>query len=67
MSVVKMKFSDKLKLINVGYTVNKYDNGFMVEVTGRDNEDEYKTVRILAANVDELVELIKDLALIKVD
>lgn len=67
MSVVKMKFSDKLKSTNSTYSVNKYDNGFMVEVSGSGEDGEWKTVRILAANVDDLVELIKDLAMIKVD
>ena len=35
--------NDKLAKVNDNFTVNMYDNGFMVEIGGRDSDDEWKT------------------------
>lgn len=61
------KISDKLNKIGENFIVNMYDNGFMIEATGRDNEDEWSTAKVLCSNVDELVELIRDALTIKRD
>ena len=37
------KISDKLVKVNENFTINMYDNGFMIEVGGRDDENEWKT------------------------
>jgi ketol-acid reductoisomerase len=37
-----------------------YDNGYMIEVGGRDEEDEWKTAKIMVSTVDQLIELIKE-------
>lgn len=54
------KLSDKLTKVNESFTVNMYDNGYMIEVGGRDDEDEWKTAKILVSTVDQLIELIKE-------
>ena len=56
------KVSDKLTKVNDSYTINMYDNGFMVEVTGSDNDDEWKTAKIMVSSVDELIEVIREVA-----
>ena len=55
-----MKLSDKLSKCNDSLTVNMYDNGFMVEVSGRDNKDDWKTTKIMCPTLDDVVQVIKD-------
>jgi hypothetical protein len=38
-----------------------YDNGFMIEIGGRKNDD-WKTAKIMVPTIDELVVLIKEAA-----
>lgn len=52
--------SDKLAKVNENFTVNMYDNGFMIEVSGKDTNDDWKTAKIMVSTVDELVVLIKE-------
>jgi len=52
----------KLTSVNDQFTVNMYDNGFMFEISGRDDEDEYQTVKILCNTVDEITALIDEAA-----
>jgi hypothetical protein len=50
------------KLVKVGenITVNRYDNGWMVEMYGRDKNDDHKSSKILCNTEDDLVALIKE-------
>jgi len=54
------KVGDKLTKVNENFTINMYDNGFMIEVGGRDSDDEYKTAKIMVKTVDELLALVKE-------
>ena len=38
-----------------------YDNGFMVEVGGRDKKDDWKTSKVMITTVDELIELVREI------
>jgi hypothetical protein len=58
-TVVKT-LSDKLIKVNENFTINMYDNGFMIEVGGKDSNDEWKTAKILVSSVDELLALVKE-------
>lgn len=51
---------EKLAKVNDAFTVNRYDNGFMVEVGGRDKKDDWKTAKILCNTEEELLDLIKE-------
>ena len=51
---------DKHAKVNENYTINKYDNGFMIEVGGRDQDDEWKTAKIMVPTVEELLVLVKE-------
>ena len=54
--------SDKLVKVNEAYTINMYDNGFMIEIGGRDDNDEWKNTKIIVSTVEELIELVKEAA-----
>ena len=54
------KISDKLVKVSESFTVNMYDNGFMVEINGRDKKEEWKTTKIMVGSTEELVSLIKE-------
>ena len=55
------KLSDKLDKVNETFTINMYDNGFMIEVGGR-KDDDWKTAKIMVPTIEELVVLIKEAA-----
>ena len=56
---VVTKISDKLVKVNESFTVYMYDNAYMIEVSGRDSENEYKTVKLMVPTL-ELQALIKE-------
>lgn len=56
------KIGDKLAKVNDNYTINMYDNGFMIEVGGRDHDDEWKTAKVIVSSVDELIALVKEVS-----
>lgn len=56
------KISDKLTKVNESFSVNMYDNGFMIEVSGRDSENDYKNVKLMVSTVEELIVLIKEVS-----
>lgn len=57
-----MNIKDKLSKVDESFTVNMYDNGFMFEVGGRDKDDEWANAKIMCTSIDEVVELIKEVA-----
>ena len=54
------KISDKLTKVNESFTVNMYDNGYMIEVGGSDANDDWKNAKITVQNLDDLFALIKE-------
>jgi len=51
----------KLAKVSDSLTVYRYDNGFMIEVSGRDiNKDDWKTVKILCNSNEELSSVIAE-------
>jgi len=55
-----MKLDDKLVKCNDHFSVYMYDNGYMIEVGGRDSNDEWVTAKILCKDFAELTEIIKE-------
>ena len=51
---------NKLSKVNESITLNRYDNGFMVEVGGRDNENDWKTAKILCGTEEEMIAVIRE-------
>lgn len=51
---------NKLAKVNENISINRYDNGWMIEIGGRDKKDDWKTAKILCNTEDELIALIKE-------
>jgi hypothetical protein len=58
---------NKLTKVNESFTVNRYDNGFMIEVGGRDSDNEWKNCKVLCSSEDELIEVIKEALSMELD
>jgi len=54
------KISDKLVKVNENFTINMYDNGFMVEAGGRNKKGEYMNAKIMCSTVDEVLTLVRE-------
>ena len=54
------KISDKLAKVNESFQVYMFDNAYMIEVSGRDSEGDYKTVKLMVPALDQLQALIKE-------
>ena len=49
------------------YTVSCFNNGYMIDVRGRDHDDdEWITVKLICATLDELFEIIREVDKIEV-
>ena len=57
---VVSKISNKLTKVNESFTINMYDNGFMVEAGGRNKKGDYVTAKILCNTVDEVLSLVRE-------
>lgn len=62
-----MKVSDKIEKVSEQFTIYRYDNGYMVEVSGRDKNEDYKTAKILVTDPKELHTIISDIISMEVD
>jgi hypothetical protein len=51
---------EKLKAVSDSISVNRYDNGWMVEVTGRNVDDDWKTLKILCTSEEDLISLVNE-------
>lgn len=54
------KIGDKLAKVNESFTISMYDNGFMVEIGGRDSDNEWKNAKIMVQSVEQLLALVKE-------
>lgn len=57
-----MCISDKLNKVNDNFNVYMYDNGFMLEISGRNDNDDWATTKILCNSLEELTKLIEEAA-----
>ena len=51
---------NKLTKVGDNFTVNRYDNGWMVEVGGRNKKDDCVTAKVMCITEQELLEIIKE-------
>jgi hypothetical protein len=58
---------NKLEKVNESITINRYDNGFMVEVGGRDKENDWKSAKILCNTEEEMVAVVKEWNSMEID
>jgi len=50
----------KLSKVNESITINRYDNGFMVEVGGRNEDDDWKTAKVLCNTEEEMLAVVQE-------
>lgn len=50
----------KLAKVNESITINRYDNGWMVEVGGRNDESDWKNCKILCNTEEEMIAVVKE-------
>jgi hypothetical protein len=62
-----MAYLTKLNKVNESITINRYDNGFMVEVGGRDDDNDWKTAKIMCATSKEMFEVIEEYLGMEID
>ena len=53
--------SDKLTKVNENFQINVYDNGYMIEVGGRDDNDDWKTAKVIVSSKKELLDLVSEI------
>jgi hypothetical protein len=56
-----MKIGSKLSKRSDSFTVNIYDNGYMLEISGKDKKDDWKTAKVNCSTKEELFEYITEL------
>ena len=56
------KIGDKLAKVNDSFTINMYDNGYMLEISGRDSDGEWKSAKVLVQNLAQLNDLITEVS-----
>ena len=62
-----MAINSKIEKINDSFTVNLYDNGFMVEVSGRDDDSNWITSKVICNTLEDLLNLVKEVVVIEID
>ena len=51
---------DKLVKVSDSISINRYDNGWMIEISGRDKKEDWKNTKTLCNTEAELVDIIKE-------
>lgn len=59
--------SDKLIKVNENFTINRFDNGFMIEVGGKTKKGDYANAKIMVSNLDELLVLVRETCEMEID
>jgi len=55
-----MKYLNKLEKVSESITINRYDNGYMVEVSGRDDDNDWKTSKVICNSEEEMLNVVKE-------
>lgn len=50
----------KLKKVNESISIYRYDNGWMVEIGGRDHDDNWASTKTICNTEEDVVALIKE-------
>ena len=57
----------KLAKVSESITINRYDNGWMVEVGGRNKKEDWTNTKTLCNTEEELLSLIKEYNTMELD
>jgi hypothetical protein len=68
-SVVENKISmaEKLEKVSDSMSIYMYDNGYMLEIGGKDADGDWKTAKIVTTNLDDLFKLIEEVTVMTRD
>jgi hypothetical protein len=50
----------KLAKVNKSITINRYDNGWMVEIGGRDKKQDWKSTKTICNTEEEMIAVVKE-------
>ena len=50
----------KLLKVSDSLSINRYDNGWMLELSGKDKENDWKTTKTLCNTEEELIAIIRN-------
>lgn len=62
-----MKIADEFKKASDSFNIIRCSNGFMFEVSGRDHDDEWKTVKLVCTDVKQLFDYIEQTNALPID
>ena len=51
---------NKLVSVSDSFSVNRYENGWKLEVSGKDKKDDWKTLKLVCNTEEELIALVKE-------
>jgi len=51
---------NKLAKVNESITINRYDNGWMVEIGGRDKKQDWKNTKTMCNSEEEVIAVVKE-------
>lgn len=51
---------EKLTKVSESININRYDNGWMVEITGRDTDNDWKSTKTLCSSEEDVISLIQE-------
>ena len=54
------KVADKLTKVSECVNVYFYDNAYMVEVTGRDKNDDWANIKLVCKDMDEVTKVLEE-------
>ncbi len=54
--------TSELGLSGDSFTINMYDNGFMVEVSGRNSDGDWATAKVLCQNLEQVVSIVTEVS-----
>jgi hypothetical protein len=57
----------KVEKVSESLTINRYDNGFMVEVSGKDKKDDWTQVKVVCNTEEEVIALLKEYNTLELD
>ena len=61
------KIADKLEKVSDSFTVYRYDNGFGIEISGRDSENDWTNAKIVCTSLADLNILIGEATSLPLD
>lgn len=64
--MAEVKLSNVFSAVNDSVTVHRFDNGWMVEISGRDADDEWPTKKIVCSDLKNVLTLLEEYSKIKI-